>query len=115
MAAIEQDLEPVEAAVAPDQLPFEFLLNALRLKSGFTRGGYESRTGLPLQSLGERLESAQARGLLQCSASGAWRCTDLGYRFLNDLLEPFLPEAVGAPRDSYAQERTMEPVTVRCD
>jgi len=115
MAAIEQNLEPVEAPVSPDQVPFEYLLNALRLKSGFTRCGYESRTGLALEAIGERLESALARGLLHCSDGGAWRCTDLGYRFLNDLLQPFLPEAPRAPRESYAQGRTMEPVTVRCD
>jgi len=115
MAAIEQNLEPVEAPVSPDQVPFEYLLNALRLKSGFTRCGYESRTGTALEAIGERLESALARGLLHCSDGGAWRCTDLGYRFLNDLLQPFLPEAPRAPRESYAQGRTMEPVTVRCD
>jgi oxygen-independent coproporphyrinogen-3 oxidase len=115
MAAIDTGMEPAQARVAPGQLPFEFLLNALRLKSGFTRYGFESRTGLALETLGEPLEGARARGLLHCSDQESWRCTDLGYRFLNDLLQAFLPESARPGPESYAQRGTMEAAAVRCD
>jgi len=77
------------AFVAPKDLPFEFMLNALRLNDGFSREGYEERTGLALQMLDEPLARACRRGLLEEFASG-WRPTELGRRFLNDLQASFL-------------------------
>ena len=77
------------AFVAPADLPFEFMLNALRLNDGFSRDGYEERTGLALQMLDEPLARAQRRGLLEECAAG-WRPTELGRRFLNDLQAGFL-------------------------
>jgi putative oxygen-independent coproporphyrinogen III oxidase len=77
------------AFVAPADLPFEFMLNALRLNDGFSRDGYEERTGLALQMLDEPLARAQRRGLLEECAAG-WRPTELGRRFLNDLQASFL-------------------------
>jgi putative oxygen-independent coproporphyrinogen III oxidase len=75
--------------VAAADLPFEFMLNALRLNDGFSSGCYEARTGLRLHDLDEKLARAQARGLLESVASG-WRPTELGRRFLNDLQASFL-------------------------
>jgi len=77
------------AFVAPKDLPFEFMLNALRLNDGFSREGYEERTGLALRMLDEPLARACRRGLLEEFASG-WRPTELGRRFLNDLQASFL-------------------------
>jgi putative oxygen-independent coproporphyrinogen III oxidase len=77
------------AFVAPTDLPFEFMLNALRLNDGFSRDGYEERTGLALQMLDEPLARARRRGLLEECAAG-WRPTELGRRFLNDLQASFL-------------------------
>jgi putative oxygen-independent coproporphyrinogen III oxidase len=77
------------AYVAETELPFEFMLNALRLNDGFTRDGYETRTGLALQLLDEKLVRARRRGLIEESPSG-WRPTELGLRFLNDLQASFL-------------------------
>jgi putative oxygen-independent coproporphyrinogen III oxidase len=77
------------AFVAPTDLPFEFMLNALRLNDGFSRDGYEERTGLPLQMLDEQLARARRRGLLEECGAG-WRPTELGRRFLNDLQASFL-------------------------
>jgi putative oxygen-independent coproporphyrinogen III oxidase len=77
------------AFVAPTDLPFEFMLNALRLNDGFSRAGYEERTGLSLQMLDEPLARAHRRGLLEECAAG-WRPTELGRRFLNDLQAGFL-------------------------
>ncbi len=76
-------------AVAGSELPFEFMLNALRLNDGFTDLDYENRTGLPIAELRVPLLAALQRGLLAARAGG-WRPTDLGLRFLNDLQASFL-------------------------
>jgi len=77
----------VEIACA--DLPFEFMLGALRLNAGFTTQQYEARTGLPLGALGPMLAEAEQRSLLERCAAG-WRPTELGRRFLNDLQAGFL-------------------------
>ena len=84
-----QDHAADTARVAAAELPFEFMLNALRLNEGFGRGCYESRTGLPLSGLAKKLAGAQERGLMEPTAAG-WRPTELGRRFLNDLQASFL-------------------------
>jgi oxygen-independent coproporphyrinogen-3 oxidase len=76
--------------VLNNELPFEFALNALRLKTPFTAALFESRTGLPLGAIRPMLELAQQRKLLVELASGEWQPTDLGQRFLNDLQTLFL-------------------------
>jgi putative oxygen-independent coproporphyrinogen III oxidase len=82
---------PVERdAVEPRQLPFEFMLNALRLLDGFTRPLFESRTGLELESIEARLGAGRERGLLENPTGDLWRATELGFRFLNDLQASFL-------------------------
>jgi oxygen-independent coproporphyrinogen-3 oxidase len=76
--------------VAEKDLPFEFMLNALRLNAGFQRDRYEVRTGLKLSAIDEKLQQGRSRGLLEPQAGG-WRPTELGRRFLNDLTLSFLP------------------------
>jgi oxygen-independent coproporphyrinogen-3 oxidase len=84
------------AFVAAADLPFEFMLNALRLNDGFTGEQYRRRTGLELRNLEETLNRARERGLLEQYATAGdetgsqWRATDLGRRFLNDLQASFL-------------------------
>jgi putative oxygen-independent coproporphyrinogen III oxidase len=77
------------ALIAVADLPFEFMLNALRLNEGFTAGDYRRRTGLELAGVEGKLAEAEARGLL-ASQTDAWRPTELGRRFLNDLQASFL-------------------------
>jgi len=77
------------AVIAEADLPFEFMLNALRLNEGFSRDCFLERTGLPLLVLDEKLARAQARGLLEERPDG-WQPTELGRRFLNDLQAGFL-------------------------
>jgi putative oxygen-independent coproporphyrinogen III oxidase len=84
------------AKVAAADLPFEFMLNALRLNDGFTSQQYRERTGLDLCDLEEKLNLARERGLLEQYSTDEgesvsnWRPTDLGRRFLNDLQASFL-------------------------
>ena len=71
------------------ELPFDFLMNALRLVDGVPSHWYSERTGQPLDSIAPLLDQAVQRGLLE-----PWqrqlRPTEQGRLFLNDLLEMFL-------------------------
>ena len=75
------------------ELAFEFMLNALRLREGFTLALYCRRTGQDSQAVLPRLEQARQRGLMETWGSDGWRPTELGFRFLNDLQLMFLEEA----------------------
>jgi oxygen-independent coproporphyrinogen-3 oxidase len=77
-------------AVAAGELPFEFVLNALRLNEGFALEEFESRTGLAASAVEPGLRSALARGLIEF-VEPHWRASGLGRRFLNDLQAGFLP------------------------
>ena len=85
--------EPVqqEQNVAAQELPFEFMLNALRLTSGFAISIFEERTGLPLTVVLAALERAEALGLIERDHQRV-APTPRGQRFLNDLLLLFLPD-----------------------
>jgi oxygen-independent coproporphyrinogen-3 oxidase len=78
-------------AVSASALPFEFMLNALRLVDGFDRAGFESRTGLSMTAIEQTLAVARARGLLEHVSAECHRPTELGRRFLNELQALFLP------------------------
>jgi oxygen-independent coproporphyrinogen-3 oxidase len=75
--------------IAVADLPFEFMLNALRLNEGFSNGCFESRTGLGAGVFRAAMQDSAARGLVDASAEG-WKPTELGRRFLNDLQARFL-------------------------
>jgi putative oxygen-independent coproporphyrinogen III oxidase len=88
------DGEPVRETrtLTPEELPFEFMLNALRLIDGFAASLFHERTGLPLAAVEPEIQAAEKSGLLQRDITTI-RPTDKGRRFLNDLLETFLPSA----------------------
>ncbi len=78
--------------VTAAELPFEFMLNALRLVEGFERQLLESRTGLAWAIVAPRIAVAEHRGLLERVSGSRWCPTELGRRFLNDLMSLFLPD-----------------------
>ncbi|MDR1889326.1 MAG: radical SAM family heme chaperone HemW [Zoogloeaceae bacterium] len=78
--------------IAAGQLPFEFLMNALRLAEGFTPALYEARTRLPFAALRPKLTDAAHAGLLEINDHRV-APTPQGRRFLNRLLERFLEPA----------------------
>jgi putative oxygen-independent coproporphyrinogen III oxidase len=82
--------EKAEQSVRPGELPFEFMLNALRLVEGFPAELFSARTGLPLTGIEDRLQEAEKQGLLERSVRHI-RPTGRGRRFLNDLQQLFLP------------------------
>ena len=77
------------AAVATEELPFEYMLNALRLIDGVPIEEFSARTGLPLQHIADRLAQARQRGWLQADPQHLGT-TALGQRFLNDVIASFL-------------------------
>ncbi|RZL41780.1 MAG: oxygen-independent coproporphyrinogen III oxidase-like protein [Variovorax sp.] len=77
--------------VALADLPFEFMLNALRLKEGFTLAQFGERTGLSIAAIQRPLEEAEHKGLLARDLWHAWP-TERGLDFLSDLQALFLPE-----------------------
>ena len=81
-----------EDEVARAALPFEFMLNLLRLRAGFALTTFTGRTGLPLSALEPGLAEAEQRGLVERDAHRVWP-TPRGFDFLSDLQALFLPKA----------------------
>ncbi|MDO5290091.1 MAG: radical SAM family heme chaperone HemW [Pseudomonadota bacterium] len=82
--------------VARRDLPFEYMLGALRLKDGFTLKDYTETTGMPASSVRKQLSEAEQKGWLTQapdheSASCRWQPTARGFDFLSDLQQLFLP------------------------
>jgi len=86
--------EPVTQSdeVSRADLPFEFMLNALRLKEGFALTDYTERTGLAMTSIQKGLGLAQEQGLIERDWRRVWP-TPRGFDFLSDLQALFLPDA----------------------
>lgn len=78
-----------EHEVSLDELPFEFMLNCLRLQEGFPVRLFSERTGLSLQAIEQQLEMAEQKGLLSRDHQRI-SPTALGRQFLNDLQQIFL-------------------------
>ncbi len=75
--------------IAPKELPFEFMLNTLRLTDGVDTNTFSERTGLPLSVISKGLDAASKKGLLDENPSKL-KATSLGLRYLNNLQEMFL-------------------------
>lgn len=75
------------------QLPFEFMLNVLRLKKGIAVAEYSNRTGLQLHSIEKICADQIQNGLLESLSGQRIVATDYGYQFLNEIMEKFLEHA----------------------
>ena len=73
----------------PKDLPFEFMLNGLRLTDGVATNTFSERTGLPLNVISKGLAEASKKNLLDENPSQL-KATALGMRYLNNLQEMFL-------------------------
>lgn len=89
-AAVESAFE-----VGRADLPFEFMLNTLRLREGVEARWFPERTGLPPSAIAVPLEQGRARGLID-AGTDVLRTTPRGYAMLNDVLELFLPTGARA-------------------
>ena len=75
--------------VSNEELPFEYMMNRLRLFSGFSLDEYQAYTGLSINSVLPILLKAQDKNLMEFNGTH-WSVSTLGHRYLNDLLEMFL-------------------------
>ena len=78
--------------VPREQLPFEFMLNALRLREGFELSRFSERTGLSLGAIDKALAVAEQRGLIERDFQRVWP-TERGFDLLSDVQALFLPAA----------------------
>jgi putative oxygen-independent coproporphyrinogen III oxidase len=79
-----------QRAISAKELPFEFMLNALRLVDGFPAVLFAERAGLPLAAIEPALRAAESKGLVHRDATHV-RPTQQGRLFLDDLVGLFLP------------------------
>ncbi len=84
--AVQTQLE-----LTPADRSFEFMMNALRLTGGFDSTMFEDRIGMPITVILPQLIEAEQRGLILRDYRHI-KPTSIGRRFLNDLLQIFLPE-----------------------
>ncbi|HEX5125634.1 MAG TPA: radical SAM family heme chaperone HemW [Rhodocyclaceae bacterium] len=87
--ATRGDFIQEQRSITARELPFEFMMNALRLIDGVPRSQFQATTGLPLEAIEAKLIVARERGLLFIDDTHL-RPTERGRHFLNDLLEIFL-------------------------
>ena len=76
--------------IDPKDLPFEYLMNALRLRLGFQESLFEERTGLSIHVLEPLLSQSIEEGLL-IKDQGRIHCSKTGFHFLDTILQRFLP------------------------
>ncbi len=91
-----QKIEAGEGALAQEhevkrrELPFEFMLNALRLREGFALQDFTTRTGLPMSAIEAGLKAAEDKGLIERNWERV-KPSERGFDFLSDLQALFLP------------------------
>ena len=78
-------------AIEPSDLPFEFMMNGLRLKNGVPKQFWTQRTGLAWSVIEPQLIKLHNRGLVELSGDHI-HCTAQGFLFLNQVLQEFLPD-----------------------
>lgn len=89
--ALGDELMGTTQLLTHKDLVFEFLLNALRLKHGFSRKLFERHTGQEYAKLHPQLESLENDGMLSIE-NDRIRCSERGYCFLDEVLQRLLPE-----------------------
>ena len=87
--ALAGDAITLDTEVSRVDLPFEFMLNALRLKEGFKLQDFVEKTGLPFTAIANGLNEAERKGLIERDLLCV-KPTVRGYDFLNDLQQLFL-------------------------
>ena len=87
--ALAGDAVSLDTEVSRAELPFEFMLNALRLKGGFKLQDFVEKTGLPFTAIAKGLDEAERQGLIERDFARV-KPTERGFDFLNDLQALFL-------------------------
>lgn len=92
LAAVgDQRFATADQHITEQAMPFEFMLNALRLVNGVNADLWTERTGLPAALLNTQRQQLEAQGLIEPDPT-RWQTTALGLRFLNRVVDAFLPD-----------------------
>ncbi len=92
LAAVgDQQFATADQLISAESMPFEFMLNALRLVDGVEAELWTQRSGLSASLLQTQRQQLQEQGLL-LPGDARWQTTTLGLRFLNRVVDAFLPE-----------------------
>jgi len=97
-AARDKRLDSVTPLSAADAV-LEFAMNALRLDAGFTAAGFREATGLPFSAAAKPLGESIERGLIEQDRD-VIRCTALGRRYLDELLQYWMVEELNDARSN---------------
>ncbi len=92
-AALAGDAVTLEEDIKHQELAFEFMLGALRLKDGVSLELFTERTGLGTNALQRGLQAAWCKGLMNPDDPQKLQATERGFDFLSDLQEMFLPSS----------------------
>ena len=87
--ALAGDAVAQATEIARAELPFEFMLNALRLREGFKLQDFAEKTGLPLTAIEGGLTEGERQGWIERDLTRV-KPTERGFDFLNDLQALFL-------------------------
>ena len=90
-----------DETLATIDLPFEYMMNALRLVHGVPMAEFAQRTGLGIDVIAPILDSARSNGWIS-DETDILRTTETGQRFLNDVIALFLPSATDESRTQHA-------------
>jgi len=90
-AALKGNAITIDDEIKHKELPFEFMLNALRLKEGVSLDYFLERTGLSANAIKNGLQAARDKGLMSADDTQKLQATERGFDFLSDLQELFLP------------------------
>ena len=90
-----------DETLATIDLPFEYMMNALRLVHGVPMAEFAQRTGLGIDVIAPILDSARSNGWIG-DETDILRTTETGQRFLNDVIALFLPSATDESRTQHA-------------
>lgn len=93
--ANDDNHQTLSHTLTEEDIIFEFMLNALRLKNGFTKQQFETHTGLPIEKIMTPLNAHLDEGLLLMDKDNIY-CSQRGYGFLDDVLQSWLPQTASA-------------------
>ena len=88
----DQKENDVDVELSKSDKIFEFMLNNLRLESGFTEYHFESMTGIKFNMIEKKIIKLKEKGLMNYCSDTRWKPSALGFRFLDDMQREFLED-----------------------
>lgn len=88
--ALQGEPRSIDKILSEEDLRFEFILNALRLKDGFNKTLFENRTRLPFEAINSKLDELVNKELLTRDSQQNYQTTETGWLFIDNLVQQFL-------------------------